>query len=194
MHESGTPDDGPENSAALPVIAPVTNELGLFRRFAHGSYVKALFKLIRKFNGHRAARASSSSAPINQYLSPGSELRRMGRRAEDQWGELTNMTAEARDEAYYRSYVEDLFEGVLGRPPDAGGLTYWVEQLVAGASEGEVLHAFVCSEEREQARKSIPMWVPRGHFYSPIVNPAEVFNRLGRELAQRKRDRRRDRY
>ena len=102
----------------------------------------------------------------------------MGRPAEDQWVEFTDMTTpEARDEAYYRSYVEDLFEGVLGRPPDAGGLTYWVEQLVAGASEGEVLHAFVCSEERQNNRKSVRMWVPPGHFYSPIVNPAEVFNR-----------------
>ena len=178
MRESGRPDDGQENSAGLPAITPGTNELGLFRRYAHSGYVKALFKLIRELDGHRRARASSFSAlPIDQFFSPGSRLRRIRRAAADQWHELTDTPSEARDESYYRSYVADLFEGVLGRPPDSGGLSYWVEQLAAGASEADVLHAFVRSEERQSNRKSIPMWVPPGHFYSPIVNPAEVFNR-----------------
>jgi hypothetical protein len=87
------------------------------------------------------------------------------------------MTAAARSESYFRCYVEDLFQGVLGRPADAGGLAYWVEQLIAGASEADVLRAFITSEEREHSKKSIPMWVPPGHFYSPIVNPGEVLDR-----------------
>jgi hypothetical protein len=66
MVESGTPDDRPENSAALPVTARMTNELGL-SRYADSSYVKVLSKVIREraaLSGCVAAEDGDRSSPF----------------------------------------------------------------------------------------------------------------------------------
>lgn len=61
----------------------------------------------------------------------------------------------------------------MRREPENDGLEYWVTQLQRGMSEGDVLAAFVQSKEFMDKTR-VPMWVPPGHFYSPIVDPHVV--------------------
>lgn len=48
------------------------------------------------------------------------------------------------------SFVNLVYQNVLGRAPDAGGLTYWLGRLDAGASRGSVMVGF--SESAEYTR------------------------------------------
>ncbi|SHE85017.1 Ca2+-binding protein, RTX toxin-related [Lampropedia hyalina DSM 16112] len=48
----------------------------------------------------------------------------------------------------FQTFVTNLYQDVLGRTPDATGLTYWVDQLEAGSiSRAEVINEFVTSAE-----------------------------------------------
>lgn len=44
-------------------------------------------------------------------------------------------------------YVRDLYQGVLGRQPDPGGLAHWVNRLNSGDSRQSVLNGFLHSQE-----------------------------------------------
>ena len=44
-------------------------------------------------------------------------------------------------------YVRDLYQGVLGRQPDSGGLAHWVNRLNRGSSRQSVLNGFLNSRE-----------------------------------------------
>jgi hypothetical protein len=44
-------------------------------------------------------------------------------------------------------YVRDLYQGVLGRQPDSGGLEHWVNRLNSGSSRQSVLNGFLNSSE-----------------------------------------------
>jgi hypothetical protein len=44
-------------------------------------------------------------------------------------------------------YVRDLYQGVLGRQPDPGGLSHWVNRLNSGDSRQFVLNGFLNSKE-----------------------------------------------
>ena len=44
-------------------------------------------------------------------------------------------------------FVRDLYETLLERLPDAGGLAYWAERMAAGLPRGEVLAQFLTSPE-----------------------------------------------
>ncbi|WDP83948.1 MAG: DUF4214 domain-containing protein [Desulfobacter sp.] len=44
-------------------------------------------------------------------------------------------------------YVRDLYQGVLGRQPDPGGLAHWVNRLNSGSSRQSVLNGFLNSKE-----------------------------------------------
>ncbi len=45
------------------------------------------------------------------------------------------------------NYVRDLYQGVLGRQPDSGGLNHWVNYLKQGRSRSTVLNDFLNSRE-----------------------------------------------
>jgi hypothetical protein len=66
----------------------------------------------------------------------------------------------------FNAFVTALYAKVLGRLPDAAGLTFWVQQLQAGASRASVALAFETSGER--ARLEVE------YFYQTFLNrPAE---------------------
>lgn len=44
-------------------------------------------------------------------------------------------------------FVDQIYNNVLGRPADAGGRTYWIQQLANGVTRGEVMVAFSESAE-----------------------------------------------
>ena len=45
------------------------------------------------------------------------------------------------------AYITQLYRNTLGRDPDAGGLAYWVGQMNAGLTRGQMLLAFADSQE-----------------------------------------------
>lgn len=50
-------------------------------------------------------------------------------------------------------YVRDLYQGVLGRQPDSGGLSNWVNHLNSGKSRQFVLNGFLNSQEYRSKAK-----------------------------------------
>ncbi|HWB09164.1 MAG TPA: TIGR03118 family protein [Pirellulales bacterium] len=51
-----------------------------------------------------------------------------------------------------KAFVDALYQDLLGRPADASGETYWVDQLVAGLSRTAVAYNFATGRERESQR------------------------------------------
>ena len=45
------------------------------------------------------------------------------------------------------AFVNLVYQTVLGRAPDSGGLTFWVGQLNAGMTRGDMMYSFVVSPE-----------------------------------------------
>lgn len=76
-------------------------------------------------------------------------------------------------------FVSALYLGVLRRPPDTTAREHFVEQLLNGRSPASVADAFVGCDEFK-AQSAIKMFVPAGHFYSPIVDPAKANRHLVR--------------
>src|SRR5262245_24336293 len=74
-------------------------------------------------------------------------------------------------------FVRALYLGVLGREADDRGLARWVQAIADGMSPAEVVEAFIGSEEF-QRKAATKLFVPPGHFYSPIVDPVEADRRL----------------
>jgi hypothetical protein len=52
-------------------------------------------------------------------------------------------------------FVADLFATFFNRPPDGGSLSFWVQQLDAGAPRGMVRHAFAFSPEYDAYARSL---------------------------------------
>ncbi len=76
-------------------------------------------------------------------------------------------------------FVRRLYEGVLLREPDELGFQHHVAALVSGISPTAIVEAFVgCSEFK--ALHDVRLFVPPGHFYSPIVDVAEASSHLDR--------------
>jgi predicted O-methyltransferase YrrM len=74
------------------------------------------------------------------------------------------------DETAAKQFVENLYLGVLRRQGDHLGIAYLVEQMRSGQSAAEISKAFLeCDEFRELT--DVKLFVPPGHFYSPIVDP-----------------------
>ncbi len=74
-------------------------------------------------------------------------------------------------------FVHALYRGVLRREPDEVGLTHYVNAILAGRTHASIIEEFIgCQEFTDQT--SVKLFVPPGHFYSPIVNPIEAARRL----------------
>lgn len=52
-----------------------------------------------------------------------------------------------------RDYVQDLYNGVLGREPDSQGHAYWIGALDGGKSREQVLWGFIGSPEYKKLRR-----------------------------------------
>jgi hypothetical protein len=82
-----------------------------------------------------------------------------------------------KDRINAERFVSALFRGVLRREPNPSGLRSLAAVILNGGSYTAVAEAFVNSEEfRSQAK----LYVPPGHFYSPVVNPEEAERHLER--------------
>src|SRR5579859_6923989 len=82
-----------------------------------------------------------------------------------------------RNEA--EQFVSTLFLGVLHREADLVAREHFVGQLLNGRSPASVADAFVGCDEFK-TKNAIKMFVPAGHFYSPIVDPAKADRHLER--------------
>lgn len=77
-------------------------------------------------------------------------------------------------------FIRSLYQHVLCRAPRAEELDHWVEKTTSGAPADEIFLAFVGSKEyrnllaRRKAANRVVTRYPAGHFYSPVVNPAEA--------------------
>jgi hypothetical protein len=71
--------------------------------------------------------------------------------------------------------INNLYVGLLGREPEAGAVEQWLGQLERGADANQIIEQFLESEEFNRRKSNTNrMFVPPGHFYSPIVNIDEV--------------------
>jgi predicted O-methyltransferase YrrM len=70
-------------------------------------------------------------------------------------------------------FVQSLYRGLLHRDADAEGLSHWAGQLMAGIPASLVLEAILGSEEYHSLQGA-PLFVPPGHFYSPICDLTEA--------------------
>lgn len=85
----------------------------------------------------------------------------------------------ALDLAEATRLVSALYRGMLQREPDPGGLNHYVAALMRGKPAAAVAEAFIASEEfgRLSATK---LFVPPGHYYSPVVDVDEARAHLAR--------------
>jgi uncharacterized protein (TIGR03118 family) len=51
-----------------------------------------------------------------------------------------------------KSWIDAMYEDLLGRPADAAGESYWLAQLSSGANRADVAYGFAASRERESQR------------------------------------------
>src|SRR6266853_6219328 len=74
-------------------------------------------------------------------------------------------------------FVSALYRGVLRREPDEHGSTHYVNAIMAGRSRASIIEEFIgCEEFHNQT--AVKLFVPPGHFYSPIVDPIEADRHL----------------
>lgn len=82
-----------------------------------------------------------------------------------------------------RALVRRLYRGILHREPDAEGLDFFAERLSRGTDVNVVLQQLMEGDEHAAVRRQAEaLFVPPGHFYSPIVDTAQVrpaFERAG---------------
>lgn len=76
-----------------------------------------------------SARSGMTLAQISQAFSEAQEFR-------DRYGQLSD-----------GGFVDQVYQNVLGRAPDAGGRAYWVERLANGTTRGEMMIGFSESSE-----------------------------------------------
>lgn len=81
----------------------------------------------------------------------------------------------------FEQFIHAMYKGLLGRVPEAGSIEHWSQRHGNGTSLESIVAQFVNSEEfarlRSQRQPASPkLFVPPGHFYSPVVAPDEVLS------------------
>lgn len=80
-----------------------------------------------------------------------------------------------------QNYIQALYRGVLHRAPRGDELAHWTAQLDSGLDARELPVRLIASDEFQRiAKRAASLFVPPGHFYSPIVNVEEVRARFGK--------------
>lgn len=80
-------------------------------------------------------------------------------------------------EGVAREFVARIFSHVVGRQPAEAELRYGLMRIGSIETLGEYLSELVNSNEAQQnlqVRSEAPLFVPPGHYYSPIVNIQEL--------------------
>jgi Methyltransferase domain/Domain of unknown function (DUF4214) len=85
--------------------------------------------------------------------------------------EMTNKQNSDREEA--QRFVHALYRGMLRREPDPAAAEYYVDAILHGQGHAAVAEAFLNCEEFK-TNNSVKLFVPPGHFYSPITDPIEI--------------------
>jgi hypothetical protein len=90
-----------------------------------------------------------------------------------------------REEAH--RFVHSLYRGILRREPALGEENYCVNAILSGRSHASIAGDFLSCEEFKN-QTSVKLFVPPGHFYSPITDPVEagrhVTSKLQREVPE----------
>jgi hypothetical protein len=90
---------------------------------------------------------------------------------------MERIAGNAAGRAEAQRFVSALYRGVLRREPDEPAATHYINAVLAGRSHASIIDEFVSSEEfRKQT--AVKLFVPPGHFYSPIVDPVEADRHL----------------
>lgn len=81
-------------------------------------------------------------------------------------------------------FVTSLYEHLIGRTPQPHEVAHWVREVERSSPEQVYFH-FVAGEEYRRLREArpLPLFVPPGHFYSPIVDPEEIRRRAAAVFA-----------
>lgn len=80
----------------------------------------------------------------------------------------------------FADLIEQLYRAFLGREPEPGAVQAWVGRLEAGMDVATLVRAFLAADEfRLRDAPASGLFVPPGHFYSPIVDPAAVAPAFG---------------
>lgn len=86
----------------------------------------------------------------------------------------------------HRTFVTSLFHELLRREPNEGEISYWSSEIQNGTPQEVYFHFVNCQEYRNTRTNSPKLFVPPGHFYSPIVDPAEILKRENRIFSDKK--------
>ena len=74
-----------------------------------------------------------------------------------------------------KKLIHDLYIGFLHRVPQPNDLEHWQKKIESGLSISDMTETFIQSDEFKQIEKKLQaIFVPPGHFYSPIVNIQEA--------------------
>lgn len=83
-----------------------------------------------------------------------------------------------------RNVIINLYIGMLGRRPDQEIINHWVNFLLSGLSIEDLVYQIAFSAECSTKRDSEKLlFVPPGHFYSPIVDTEEIKTRYSDDPA-----------
>lgn len=74
-----------------------------------------------------------------------------------------------------KQFIRNLYQGLLHRDPEPEALEHLEKQIKSGIDLNSILEGFLQSQEYKSLRnRASNLFVPPGHFYSPIVNTDEV--------------------
>jgi hypothetical protein len=84
-----------------------------------------------------------------------------------------NLTIETHEKQ--QDLVKNLYKGFFHREPLPTDLKHWVSKLTTELSVNEMVYLFLKTDEFASVHKKVTsLFVPPGHFYSPIVNVDEI--------------------
>ncbi|MGZ8369929.1 MAG: class I SAM-dependent methyltransferase, partial [Caulobacteraceae bacterium] len=83
-------------------------------------------------------------------------------------------------------YVARLHKAIVGQEPSAQALDLWAARMDAGLSHAEILDEMANLQPPRNGSDGAPLAFPPGHYYSPIVDPAQASEHLSRMRIRRR--------
>jgi len=83
----------------------------------------------------------------------------------------------------HKEFITLLYNKLLQRPPEDGAIKHWSNLLDNGSTPQDIIKSFLDSVEfLEKEEANNLLFVPPGHFYSPIVNPSTLENYFNSQI------------